>query len=146
MFSYEFYVVLHVTGILLTFVALGGLAVHSINGGTRATNRARAITAALHGTGLLFVLVAGFGLMARTGIMHGTAWPTWLLVKMAIWLVLGFAVVLLNRMEQSGRWLIFALPALGVVAAAMAMFKPFTGAAAAAAEPPAAVAGEGSEG
>ena len=36
--SYEVYLVLHVTGVLLTFVALGGAALHSLNGGTRDTN------------------------------------------------------------------------------------------------------------
>lgn len=131
--SYEFYVVMHVTGIILTFVALGGSALHSINGGTRETNRGRGLIAALHGVGLVLVFVAGFGLMARTGMMHGSGWPLWLILKLVIWLALGASVVLLNRMAGSGRWLILVLPLLGVLAAYMAKFKP----GAAVAEPPA---------
>lgn len=122
--SYNFYVVMHVTGIILTFVALGGAALHSLNGGTRETNRGRGLVAALHGTGLVLVFVGGFGLMARIGLMHGTPWPMWLIAKLVIWLLLGGAIVLLNRKAYSGRWLIVALPLLGVLAAYSAKFKP----------------------
>jgi uncharacterized membrane protein SirB2 len=123
--SYEFYVVVHVTGIILTFLALGGAAFHSIAGGTRDTNPSRKLVAMLHGVGLLFVFVAGFGLMARTGMAQSGSWPVWLILKLVIWLALGGVIVVLNRKAGSGRWLIIALPLLGIGAAYLAKFKPF---------------------
>lgn len=137
--SYETYLVLHVTGILLTFVALGGAALHSLNGGTRESNRGRGLVAGLHGTGLVLVFVAGFGLLARTGLADPSSWPLWVLVKLVVWLLLGGAIAVLNRAVGSGRWLFIALPVLGAVAAAMAIVKPGS-AVAPATEPPAVVA------
>ena len=46
------------------------------------------------GIGLLFILVAGFGLVAKLGYNYT---ETWILVKFAIWLLLGGLIVLINR-------------------------------------------------
>jgi hypothetical protein len=37
----DVYKIVHVAGILLVFMSLGGLSLHAINGGTRETNAAR---------------------------------------------------------------------------------------------------------
>jgi len=43
--SPDFYKIVHLTGLLLVFMALGGLSLHAINGGTREDNRGRRLVA-----------------------------------------------------------------------------------------------------
>ena len=61
MISYEVYKVLHLVGVVCVVAALGGVAVHAANGGQRQGNVVRRVVSALHGLGLLVILVAGFG-------------------------------------------------------------------------------------
>lgn len=122
--SYQFYIVLHVTGFVLAFTALGGAAVANAAGLDRDANPARKAIAITHGVGLLIAFVAGFGLMARTGIMHGEMWPTWLLAKFGIWLIVGAAPVLLNRVKGIGVPALILLPLLATGSAWLAKMKP----------------------
>jgi len=125
MLSHSVYNVLHVIGIVLIMAALGGLALHAMNGGTRESNPSRRLVAGLHGLGVFLVLLGGFGMLARIGFEHGTPFPGWLLTKIAIWLVLAGAVVLPYRRPVLARPLLLLLPVLGGVAAVMAIYKPF---------------------
>jgi uncharacterized membrane protein SirB2 len=125
MLSHSVYNVLHVIGIILIMSSLGALSLHAVNGGTRDSNRARRLTAGLHGLGAFLVLLGGFGMLARIGFQHGSAFPGWLLVKIAIWLVLAVAVVLPYRRPALARPLLLLLPVLGGLAAVMAIYKPF---------------------
>ena len=85
--SYETYKVLHLLGIMLLFACLGGLAILTLRGGEdRDVAPLRKLLTIGHGVSLLVVFVAGFGLMARIGIMKG--WPTWIYAKLALWLML----------------------------------------------------------
>lgn len=122
---YELYRILHFVGIFLLFVALGGVCLHAANGGTRASSTARGLVAATHGIGLFFILLAGFGLLARLGIAHGLAWPGWVWTKFGIWLLLGVLFLLPYRAPALARPLLFLLPLLGGVAAYLAIYKPF---------------------
>lgn len=125
MLPYTFYKVTHIVGIVLVMSALGGIAVHALNGGTRQTNVARRLVASLHGVGALLILIGGFGMLARLGFSHGTAFPGWLLVKILVWGTLAVALVLPYRVKGLARPLYLALPVLGGVAAYMAVYKPF---------------------
>lgn len=131
MFSYQLYKVVHILGILMLFVTIGGLAVHGMNGGDKASNQSRKLLSAMHGISLVIILVGGFGLLARIGVSHGTGWPVWAYLKVVLWLLLGGSIVLLNRMPQRGKIWFFLLPLLGTLAAYTAVYKPFLGAAAA---------------
>lgn len=122
MLSFTVYKVLHLLGIMFTVAALGGMAVHAANGGTRPESRTRALATALHGTGLLLVLVAGFGMLARLG---GSAASGWVLVKLAIWLTLGAAAMIPYRRPSWARALFVAVPLLAALAGIMALTKPF---------------------
>ena len=87
MFSYQFYKVAHIVGLILVMSAIGATALHAINGGTRLTNRARGLVAALHGTGVVVLLVAGFGMLARLGVLAGKqpgagALSGWIIAKL----------------------------------------------------------------
>ena len=122
--SYEFYKLLHVLGILLLFVALGGVTLHAWNGGTREGNRGRKAAAMMHGLGLLLIILAGFGMIARRGYMEGGL-PGWVWAKFLVWLVAGGIFYLPYRRPESAKQVFWLLPLLGVVAGYFAVFKPF---------------------
>jgi len=121
---YEAYKVLHVFSVILTFTVLGGLALHSANGGNRGSNGSSKLTGILHGVGLLMILVGGFGLLARLGTSGG--FPLWVWFKLAIWLLVGASAVVIKRSPALSKALLLVLPLLGGVAAWLAVYKPFT--------------------
>jgi uncharacterized membrane protein SirB2 len=118
--SYEIYKILHLLGLTLVVISLGGIIVHAINGGTKQTNSFRKAAVITHGVGLLLLLVAGFGMLARLGI-H--SFPGWVIGKVVIWLALG-AFVALAYKQSLARKLWFAVPVLVVIAATLAVTKP----------------------
>ena len=125
MLSHQFYNVVHILGIVLLVMALGGMALHAANGGTRRENAARGLIAALHGIGAFLILLGGFGMLARLGVMHGSGFPGWIWVKLVIWVLLGAAALLPYRRPALARPLLFVVPGLAAVAAYMAVYKPF---------------------
>ena len=125
MLSHQFYNVVHILGIVLLVMALGGMALHAANGGTRRENAARGLIAALHGIGAFLILLGGFGMLARLGAMHGSGFPGWIWVKLVIWVLLGAAALLPYRRPALARPLLFVVPGLAAVAAYMAVYKPF---------------------
>jgi uncharacterized membrane protein SirB2 len=118
---YEFYKVLHLFAVLLLFTAFGGVAMLSLRGEPKAPQRK--ILMVVHGVAILIIVVAGFGLMARKGMM-GLSWPGWIYGKIAVWLLLGAAPVLLRRQPSISRISYIALPLFGGVAALLAVYQP----------------------
>ena len=116
---YETYKVLHVVGLLLLFLGMGGLLLGAGSGRDPAPRS----TAILHGVGLLVMLVAGFGMMARLGV--NWPWPGWLIAKLGVWLTIGALPVLVRRdmLPLGLAW--SAVAALGGLAAWLAISKPF---------------------
>jgi hypothetical protein len=123
MISYSVYRIVHLVGIFLLLVILGGLSYGA--GRARGTGAAPRLAMALHGIALFVVLLGGFGLLARLGIVHGMSWPGWVWAKLGVWVLLGAAVVIPKRKPEWGMGLLVLLPALGGVAAWLAIFKPF---------------------
>jgi len=124
MFSREFYEILHIVGIALMFVAIGGVAVHAANGGSKAESATRKLVSIGHGIGAVLVLVGGFGMLARIGMQHGAGFPTWLWIKIAIWAVLSAIVLIPYRKPALARPFFVLLPLLAGVAVYMALYKP----------------------
>lgn len=126
--SFEFYRVVHIFGIVLLFCALGGLAVYasltrdSKGNETPEQTTTRKRLSILHGIAMLVILVAGFGLMAKSGLMK--TWPTWIYGKLAIFVVLGAALQYVRRTGNMGRAWLVLLPLVGALAATLAVFKP----------------------
>ncbi len=115
MISYEVYKVLHLTSLVLLF---SGFAVQLF--GVRDRKALKIAT----GAATLLVLVSGMGLMARLGIGHGEAWPHWIFVKFAIWLVVGVgAAVVVKRFPALGPKVYVILLALFALAATTANLK-----------------------
>ena len=75
MFPRDFYEILHIIGIAMLFLAIGGVSVHAANGGTKATSNTRRLVGSIHGFGALLILVGGFGMLARIGLEHGEGFP-----------------------------------------------------------------------
>lgn len=120
---YRFYIILHVAGIMMLFMSLGGYSATSINDIPKPKNLARKWLAAFHGFGTLVILVSGFGLMARTNIEHGEPWPTWLIGKMAIWFVLASFIALIPRIPKLAPVFLFLAVGLGGTNAWLATYK-----------------------
>lgn len=123
MFSYQLYKVVHIFGLLLTFMSLGALFLHVHNGGDKASNRGRALVAASHGIGLFLVLLGGFGMLARLKLDF-VAVP-WVHAKLLIWLLLGGILALPYRVPAAAKALWVTVPVLGGLAAWLAVYKPF---------------------
>ena len=125
MLSYATYKVLHLLGIFLLFVALSGVALHAANGGNRQDNRLRRAVSIMHGLGMLIVLVAGFGLLARLNIVGNAFGEGWMVAKLVIWFVAGALLAVPYRMPERAPFIFYLLPVLGLAAAMLAIHKPF---------------------
>lgn len=123
--SYVAYKLVHLLGIFTLLVALAGMAAHAATGQTKGENANYRALLALHGLGALIALTGGFGLLARIGISGGGFLPGWIWAKLALWVLLGALVALPYRKRALARVLLFILPLLGLVGAALANYKPF---------------------
>lgn len=120
--SYEFYKVLHLAGLILLFFGLSSALTLKMAGATF-TGSVKKMAFITHGVGLLLLLVAGFGMLAKLGIM--AAIPGWAWAKIVIWLLLGGGITLAKRKGQVGWPLVVLFVTLGVCAAWLALAKPF---------------------
>lgn len=124
MFSHQFYNLVHIVGLVLLMSGLGGMALQSAGGANKGSPALRRLAMALHGLGAFLILLGGFGMLARMGIVHGSGWPGWLWVKVAVWGVLAAAALLPYRWPAVSVPLLLILPVLGGLAAYMAIYKP----------------------
>lgn len=122
MISLNVYKLLHLLGMMMVFVALGGVAIHAATGADRQSNPNRRTLGILHGVGLLLMLVAGFGMLARLG---GSVTGGWVWTKVIIWLLLGGATVLPYKNRGLASAMLGLLPLLGLLAGYLAIYKPF---------------------
>lgn len=122
MISYEIYKFIHLVGLTITVFSLGAMALQMALQRS-ADFKYRKLIASGHGIGALLLLLGGFGMLARLGIVQNM--PTWVYIKIAIWLVVGALIVPMKRKPQYSSWL-WALTIILVAAAAWtAIFKPF---------------------
>ena len=117
--SYNVYKVLHLTGVFMVFLSLGGAIVRSqvaqSNGGTKK------LVGIVNGIGLLISFVAGFGLMAKLGI----GFDGWIITKLLIWFAFGGSLALVNRKNDLATPVLVVAILLGALAAYLAIAKPF---------------------
>jgi len=124
--SILFYKSIHILGIALLLVALGGLCGSLMAGVDPNTNRARKTIGITHGIALLLILISGFGMIAKLGTVEGySPWGGWFWVKLLIWIFLGGVTVLLRRSLNLAKPFWFIIPLLVFLAAYMALYKPF---------------------
>ncbi|HEX4953251.1 MAG TPA: hypothetical protein VF017_07650 [Thermoanaerobaculia bacterium] len=114
-----FYKLLHLLGVILLFLSLGGFALKAFAGGS-ATEDGKKIAAATHGLALLLLLVSGFGLLAKMQL----GFPTWAWIKTGLWVILGGVGVAVRRMPWYAKLWWLLIPALGLLAAYLGVAKP----------------------
>jgi hypothetical protein len=125
--SFNIYKLIHFFGIFLLFLSLGGMFMHAMNGGTKDSNESRKFGAIMHGLGLFLILLGGFGMLAR-GVEAGiyeSHHPTWIIVKLVLWVVFGAALMIPNRFPKLAKPMWVILPILGVLAGYVGLYKPF---------------------
>ena len=126
MISYQVYKVVHIIGIILLMAGLGAAISYALAASAPGLVAPRRLIGAFHGTGAFLILLGGFGMLARLGIMQGGAsFPGWLWVKLVIWALLVAALIVARRRPSLVRPVLFSLPVLGGLAAYMAIYKPF---------------------
>lgn len=113
---------MHIIGVILLFMALGGTIFHVLNGGTKEDNVWHKPLVITHGVAMLLILVAGFGLLARLNISMTQGW---VLSKVVIWLLLGAAIMLPYRVPGWARPLALIVPLLGILAVWLVIYRPF---------------------
>lgn len=112
---------IHLIGVFMVLMALGGLLLHQINGGSQ-DHAWRKPVAFTHGVGIALILVSGFGMIARLGIDF--PWPGWVFGKITIWIIFGAVVAVIFRKPGLVKSLWWGLIALGGLAAYLALNKP----------------------
>ena len=122
MISYLVYKNIHLIGVFMVLMALGGLLLHRINGGTQEHSWRKPV-AITHGVGISLALLGGFGMLARIGIFW--PWPGWVTGKVIIWGILGGLIAVIFRAPTLARSLWWVAIALAGLAAYLAGHKPF---------------------
>jgi hypothetical protein len=121
--SYEFYKTMHIIGLILLFSGLSSALALKM-AGVPFQGPVKKMAFAAHGTGLLILIVAGFGMLAKMGLM-GAGLPGWVLAKLGVWVLLAGSIALAKRRGQIGWPLLILFVGLGATAAWLAITKPF---------------------
>jgi hypothetical protein len=112
----ETYRWLHVVGGLLLFLGLGGALAHAGGDG-----KGPKVFLVLHGVGLLVMLVAGIGYVHKKPL----TWENWLFAKIACWVLLAAAPILVRRGVMPRVVAMIVVVAVGATAVWLGQTKPF---------------------
>ena len=118
---YEFYKMIHFLGLFLLFSGLISLLVLRWSNQEITKNKIKTFAFATHGTGLLFLLVSGFGLLARLQLMP---MPHWAYGKLIFWALFAIAISLVKRKGNLGLPIYALLFLMFLATAFLAVYKP----------------------
>lgn len=122
MLSYEFYKIAHFIGLVFLLSACVGLVVEKKHNQNLGRPLNKKLWYGLHGSGLLIMLIAGFGLLARLGL--ASSLPLWIWLKLVVWLLFGALLPIIARLRHvEALAVIFLTTALVSVAAWLALSK-----------------------
>ena len=117
--SIMFYKILHVIGILMLFLGIGGAVIRAaIN---QKSEKLEKFVLMNHGIGLLIIVIAGFGQLAKLGMVFSG----WVVVKIIIWVLMGALIMPIKKVPQMKSVWWFTALTMGAIAAYMAIYKPF---------------------
>ena len=114
--SYEFYKILHLTGVFGLLLALGAAAA----AGPQIDSAARRRNGILHGIGMVLVAVAGFGMLSRGNL----GFPGWVAVKTLLYLLVGALPMVARRRHAPLQFTLIGL-LLAFAATWIAVARPF---------------------
>ncbi len=117
----EFYRLLHLSGVIILFLSMGGLLIPTFMGPSENEKGGRKLAAACHGIAMAIIFIAGFGLIAK--LKYG--FQGWVIAKIFIWIIAGAMVMVVKRKPQLGKTVWFVMIILGVAAAFLGGYKPF---------------------
>ena len=121
MISFEVYKIMHLFGLALLMLGLGGiLSAYALT--PKVSTKIRILGMSSHGIGLLLMLTGGFGMAARMGLVQGL--PFWIYAKLAIWAFLAIAVSLAKRKAQWSFALVGVFACAVALASYFAIYKP----------------------
>ncbi len=126
MISYTTYKIVHYLGLFVLVVAVAA-ALGRLAARPQATDRdpwARRL-AVVNALALFFVLLGGFGMLARLDVTTGLTLPGWIWAKLAIWTALGGVVAVARRRREWSAPLLVLVPVLAMLAGSIALTKPF---------------------
>jgi hypothetical protein len=115
------YKLIHLMGLMLLFFGFGGVLVTSYSEFVL-PKKARLLAMISHGLGLFFLLLGGFGMLARLGLAREL--PSWVYSKLLIWLILGGAIALAKRKSDLAWTLLISFVILASTAAYIGLTKP----------------------
>ena len=121
MIPFEIYKILHLFGIALLLLGLGGiLSAFALT--PKVSSKIKILGFSAHGLGLLLALTGGFGMAARLGLINGL--PLWIYAKLGIWAFLAISVSIAKRKAQWSFTLVGLFAGLVALATYFAIYKP----------------------
>lgn len=117
MLPYEFYKVMHVVGVMLLLLSLGGYLTLSMSSSTTG----KKLASITHGIAVFVILVGGFGLLARLG--YTGQWPMWVWLKLIIWGILAAVIIFIKKFPRFSTFIWVLIPTLSGLAAFLAVYK-----------------------
>lgn len=122
MVSYEVYKFLHSCGFLGLIAAVASLSFYGIVDNP-VTHPLKKLVSIIHGAALVLILVSGFGLLARLGIVQG-GFPFWIWIKLLVWAFFVFALLIVKKKPEYSKAIWSFTLVLFIVSAWVARFKP----------------------
>lgn len=117
------YYLIHFLGILLVYSGYGALIARGMLGSESPAMRKFGSIAS--GLGLFFILLGGFGLIAKLEYAHYT--DLWVILKIVLFLLLGSMTALINRKPGLSQVWYWTILLIGLAATATALYKPGAG-------------------
>ncbi len=117
------YNLMHLTGLAALLVGVGGMAALVAAGQDVKATGLKGVLATLHGVGLLLMIVAGFGMLARLGISHGGL-PGWTWMKLVLWLIFALLPLWIKKSPGVAKPMLFVIPLLVMAGGYIALYRP----------------------
>lgn len=117
---YEFYKFLHFVGLFTLICSIAAL-IYQTWAHEDATIKARKWLMIFHGLAVVIILVSGFGLLARLGMMGG--WPSWVWIKLAAWTFVIVVPSLVMRVPKARAFMWWLFPVVLYAAAYSVTYK-----------------------
>jgi hypothetical protein len=127
MISYSVYNLIHIYGIVLAVIGIISLLFFSYakNSASLIPKNIRILGAICHGLGVTLILISGFGMLARLGIV--SSMPTWIILKLVVWVLLGVSITFAKRLYSRPAFMTALTFSFIFIAGILAHLKPGNG-------------------